>query len=354
MLVVSVTVNAWYTAPTWFAHAPWLGVHSVDLVFPTFVTLSGAGLGILYARGVRPLREARRVVVLLAAGLAYSAMTQYLVSGAVDVATLRVTGVLQLYAVVVSVVALVSTVATSWWRWLVAAGLLAGTQLWILLGSAASCPGGLTPECNPSRDLDLAWLGVHAYAGGRLGHDPEGLVAILGALVSAMVGAAAGRLLRDRRDTAHLLRGGTILLAACLVMTAVTSAVVPAFKRLWTAPFALGVAAAVVLILLALYLLLDTREVGRVESAGRFPLIALGRNSLLVYFGSHVVMEALVLRGPHGSARGDAPSWADLGAAALADAVGMPGSPWPFCVAAVLAWTVIAGLLHRFGVYIKA
>ena len=46
MLVASVTVNSWVFMPEWFQHAPWFGVHPVDVIFPIFVTLSGVDLAL--------------------------------------------------------------------------------------------------------------------------------------------------------------------------------------------------------------------------------------------------------------------------------------------------------------------
>ncbi len=54
MLIASVSVNAWVLMPGWFDHAPWFGVHPVDLIFPIFVTLSGVGLAFANGNQVRP------------------------------------------------------------------------------------------------------------------------------------------------------------------------------------------------------------------------------------------------------------------------------------------------------------
>jgi heparan-alpha-glucosaminide N-acetyltransferase len=63
MLIASVGVNAWLNVPAWFDHAGWIGVHPMDWIFPTFVTLSGCGLAFANARRVRPWPAARRVVI---------------------------------------------------------------------------------------------------------------------------------------------------------------------------------------------------------------------------------------------------------------------------------------------------
>jgi heparan-alpha-glucosaminide N-acetyltransferase len=85
--------------PEWFDQAPWATKHPVDLNLPLFATLSGCGLAFALHRRVQIAPLLRCVVMLLATGLLYNAIV--LDSWEFDV--WRVTGVLQLYAVVVGV-----------------------------------------------------------------------------------------------------------------------------------------------------------------------------------------------------------------------------------------------------------
>lgn len=358
LLVVSVSVNAWFTAPEWFEHAPWIGVHPVDLVFPSFVAASGAGMAIAFARRMPVARQVRRIVVLTLAGLAYNAAAQGLSTGGVDVTTWRVTGVLQLYAVLVLALGLGAGIVRRWWHWLAAAGMVSVLQTAVLVVGAHSCPGGaLTTACNPSGVVDAAVFGAHMYAGGRLGHDPEGLVAAAGALVTALVGAAAGRLMWEHRrgtTTAAFGRSVLLLAAATLVATRASGLLVDPFKRLWTAPFGWGVGGVVAVALLLAHLALDGRSPALAERAVRYPLVALGRNSLLVYFGSHLATMVATHTGPAGGVPVDGASWAQVWQADTGRLVGAPGAAWPLCVVAVLAWTTLAVVLHRRGWYLRA
>lgn len=351
MLVVSVVVNAWITAPAWFEHAPWFGVHPVDLVFPTFVALSGAGLAFAYARRV-PLRPMiTRVVVLTLAGFAYTAHAQYLATGTLDWGTFRLPGVLQFYAALVLLVALLHLVLRRWWAWPIATLLLAGGYALALDRFASGCPtGALTPECNPSGIIDTAVFGAeHIYHQGRFGHDPEGMVALAGALVVACAGASFGHLLKtsDLR-TRSLAAIGALTVAAFAGAALALAPLAPAMKRLWTPAFGLGVAAACGAVLLALFVLLDRDGRGsrtRAESVALYPLVALGRNSLLVYFGSHVAMATLAQL-PYGSADSFAQRLAATAPAGIAPAL------W-LVLLAVAAWTALACLLHRHGLYLR-
>ena len=357
MLIASVSVNSLLVTPAWFAHAPWEGVHPIDVIFPVFVTLSGCGLAFAMARTVKVGPLLRRVAVLFLLGLLYNAI----VEGSWDVLTWRITGVLQLYAVLVALVGLMHLVTRTWRGWAVITVLLAFAHTTILTVFAARCPAGiLTKECNPSGALDSLMFGAHMYADGIAGHDPEGIVAILGALVSAAAGATLGHLLlATRRRGMRAERGPEAailpMLAACAsfivlaVLTFVTLPVLlgvelPIMKRLWTAPFALSIAAVTGIVLLIGHLLLDRAHVWRPLEVASYPLLALGRNSLLVYFGSHILTSLLNRPGPSGVPISQT----------IAEAIPFPGPPqlvWTLLL--LLFWTGMATLLHRHRIYVR-
>ena len=189
MLIVSVGVDIWFGVPAWFDHVAWIGVHPMDWIFPTFVTLSGCGLAFANARRVRPWPAARRVVILLSVGLVYNYV---IVSGApFHVSDLRLPGVLQLYAGVVIVLVLLHTVVKGWRQWALVTVVLALLDTAVEWGWSVHCVGGaLTPTCNPSHWIDYAIFGAnHLYRNGSVGYDPEGLISIVGAVVTACLGA---------------------------------------------------------------------------------------------------------------------------------------------------------------------
>lgn len=346
MLIASVSVNAWWTAPKWFEHAPWIGIHPVDLIFPTFVTLSGCGLAFAYRRHIPIGPTVRRVVILIVVGLLYNAHVELMTTGGVELSTLRFTGVLQLYAVVVLVMALLHLITRQWWGWLLITLALATVHTLWLHKYAVGCPSAiLQPHCNPSGPLDTAVFGAaHLYDGGVPGYDPEGLVSILGALISASSGATIGHLITARR--APVFPVGVGVTVTLLGAAYATNLFVPAMKRLWTAPFALLVGSGVGLVLVLLHVMLDRRSRNVVSRGVTYPLISLGRNSLFVYFGSHVLLLTLLFTYPSGSKD----SWART----IADRVAVADQPaLSFVVLAVLTWTLLAMVLHRFRIYLR-
>ncbi|WP_066043432.1 heparan-alpha-glucosaminide N-acetyltransferase domain-containing protein [Herbiconiux solani] len=376
MLVASITVNSLLATEPWFAHAPWDGVQPMDVIFPVFVTLTGCGLAFAFHRRVKLGPLARRVAVLLLVGLVYNAIALDSWVGE----TWWFTGVLQLYAGVVAVIGLLHLVLRGWIAWGIATVVLAAGHATLLAVWARGCEGGvLSATCNPSGVIDpMLFGGIHLYHQGAAGYDPVGLVALLGALISASAGATAGHVLlavrrRSSRPaaltrppgggvatatrgprggvTAAILPLGALALAFALlaqlslwVPELVTGDVPLVMKRLWTPPFALRVAAVTTIALLVGHLIADRRRLGPVTRVAIWPLVALGRNSLLVYFGSHVVMS--VLERPTASgvpiAEELAQNFAIAGDAQLG-----------FTVAALAFWILLACLMRRAGVYLR-
>lgn len=377
MLIASVAANSLLEIPRWFNHTVWDGVHLLDAIFPIFVTLSGCGLAFALHRRVKPWPLVRRVVVLLAVGQLYGAITL----DSWELATWTVTGVLQLYAFVVAVVGLLHLVTRTWWGWAIVTVVLACGYTVVLAVWGLGCgEGGLTRTCNPSGVVDPAVFGApHVYHQGQFGHDPVGLMAGWGALVSASAGATMGHvILAVRRGAGSsgggasparailpllACAGGALLLAQASIWVPdqVAGADVLVMKRLWTPPFALRLAAPVAAALLLGHLLLDGERrgvVSRVVRGASYPLIALGRNSLLVYFGSHIVMSVLS-RPLELTAPGAGPSGADVVitttiARELAQALAVDGHvQLTWTCAALLFWTLLACALRRGRIYLR-
>ncbi len=358
MLVASVTVNSLLVTPAWFNHAPWQGVHPIDIIFPVFVTLSGCGLAFALRNRVAVRPMLRRFVVLMIVGLVYNAIVEW----SLNVFTWRITGVLQLYAVLVVVIGLMHLVTKTWKGWAVLTVLLAFVHTIILSVYATGCPSGvLTRFCNPSGPVDSLFLTpAHMYGQGVAGHDPEGAIVILGALISAAAGATVGHLLlalaRRQQETGKGPENAILPLVAVslsfLVLTQILRFTVPVWlgvelpmmKRLWTAPFALTIAAGTTILLLVGHLLLDRRVVPPLVTRTSYPLLSLGRNSLLVYFGSHVLMS--LLNRPIGSRPSIGQAFASLWPS-------MAGAQIAWTAVLLLFWTSLAVWLHNRKIYVK-
>lgn len=344
-LCVSVAVDAVLAPkPLQLIHVPWIGVHAIDLIFPLFVTLSGCGLAFAYRNAVGWRATARRSVVLFVAGMIFG----FFIAQSVDPATMKFTGPLQIYSVLVLIIGVLHLWARSPRKWFMITLGLAAAQAAVLLVWQQHCPGGeLSPACNPSRTIDFGLFGInHVYYLGAYGHDPEGLPSIFGALVTASAGVTAGHVALSKRHDRRLVLYLFGLAVVFVTAAGAAGLYLPTMKRLWTTPFALGVGALGIIILAIGMAVMDTPALAafaRQRQRWAWPLIALGRNSLLVYFGSHMVM---LLLQQHG---GDDP-WANRVAEAV-DVIGHPRAS--LIIVMVLAWAAVAAILHRRRIYLR-
>lgn len=287
--------------PTWGlrGHAPWFGWDHSDVFFPLFVLVAGMGLALQTRERMRWGRLLRRFVVLLVLGLLVNA---WLGAGA-DLAQLRLTGVLQRIALAgLAGAAVVALLRRSWLAVQVAAGAVALGWGLLLRSASAGCPGGLpTPEgCGTFVEVDRALLGAaHVYAAGTLGHDPEGLVSTLGALATFLAGYAAAALLHRLRARPAGVRAAALLALAggwALAWPALTL-LQPVAKRLWTPSFLAAHAALGIALLAVCVLVFDSARptwLTRALDVLGWPLVALGRNALVLWVGVFVVGHVLV------------------------------------------------------------
>lgn len=304
--------------PPGVSHAVWDGLTPADLVFPTFLLVSGAALGVALRRrqGVHG-GLLRRAAVLFALGLALNALPWP------GLADLRVMGVLQRIGLSVLLAALVLLHLRTRQAVALAVAVLVGYTAVLLFGG----PAARAPSTSWPKDVDAALLGLgHLYSPTR--GDPEGLASTPAAVVTVLLGAWAVRVLRDRGPRAAAGLGCALAAAGGLV-----SLLVPPNKFLWTPSFALLCAGVGVLLLAGLSAAADSsarRVVGK-------PWEALGRNALVVYIGSEVTI--MLLRATH---------LRDGLYGAVFEPVGGPqGGSLLYALAVLLVWWVVCAVLWR-------
>ena len=291
-------------------HARWFGWDHSDVFFPLFVLLAGMGLALQARDRVPWPRLLRRFVVLVVLGLLVNA---WLGAGP-DVSQLRFTGVLQRIALAgLAGAVVVAVLRRSWWAVLTAAAAAAVGWGLLLRRAAADCPRGLpSPEgCGTFFDVDRDLLGAaHVYATGTLGHDPEGLVSTLGALATFLAGYAAAALLHRLRDRSAVVRSAALLAMAGAWAAAwpLLSLLQPVAKRLWTPSFVASHAALGIAVLAVAVLVFDSdrpRWLTRALDVLSWPVVALGRNALVLWIGVFVVGKVLVTTTVDGVPLGD-------------------------------------------------
>lgn len=281
----------WSTVYWPLLHAGWHGWTPTDLIFPFFLFIVGAAIPLGSDRGRAWPEVLRRTAVILALGWFLAAFPFFRLS------TLRLPGVLfrigLCYLAAVTIVRgagpdrrrVVGTVTG------VIAALLVG--YWFLMTRVAP-PGGtagdLSAEGNLGAWLDRALLSGHLW---RADWDPEGLLSTLTAIATTLLGVLAGLVVRDTRSPRAIVRTLAAWGLIGTIVGLIWNQVFPINKALWTSSYVLftgGVAAAV---FAACYAAVDAEPSPRRDRWSE-PLVALGRNALLLFVTSALVAKVLI------------------------------------------------------------
>jgi predicted acyltransferase len=268
-------------------HPAWNGFHFYDLIFPLFLFIAGVAtpystrrelekgktksqvmarvikrglilvlLGIIANNGleIRPFAEIRFASVLGRIGLAY------------------------IFATIIYLYTNVRAQAI----WFV--GLLVG--YWLLLRFTAApgfAAGDLTMEGNVASWVDRHLVPGKLYLGI---HDPEGLVSLIPAIGTGLLGILTGDFLKlgkqaPARKALYLLATGFVFWA----LAHLWDLAFPINKNLWTSSFVLNTGGYSLILLSVFYYIIDVR--GYKKWAFFFKVI--GMNSILIYMSGHFI-----------------------------------------------------------------
>ena len=224
-------------------HAEWDGVLPADLVTPVLIFFLGAAIPL----SRRPPRAGSLLAIsagLIAGGLAINGLWRP------DLATWRVTGVLQRAGLALAAAALANRAAAGDHRRRIA--LLASTAAfitlthWLVMAHVpppGGAPGDLSPAGNLAAWIDRVTLGPHAW---NAHWDPDGILSTLASVSTVLSGLAAGIALQSRphgiRPALELFAAGAGAVIAGILWTVM----VPLNRSLWSGSFVVssaGVAA---------------------------------------------------------------------------------------------------------------
>jgi predicted acyltransferase len=278
-------------------HVEWNGFTFWDLVFPLFLFLAGVSfplsLDARRAKGHTDGRVRRHVIVrgllLVALGVLYN------VGPSFDFSNVRYASVLGRIGLAWMFAALIALRAGVRGQCLWVVALLFG--YWGAL-TLVPVPGQAAPSLAPGETL-TDWVD-RALLPGRLHRtvrDPEGLLATLPAIATALLGMLAGRVLSAPipgwRRVLWLTLGGLLALA----LGAWWDTFFPINKNLWSSSFVLWTAGWSALLLAAFHLVVDLWGAGRLA----FVFTVVGTNSIAAYLLSRFVdfeeLSARVVRG---------------------------------------------------------
>jgi predicted acyltransferase len=257
MIIVN-TPGTWSHVYAPLRHAQWHGCTPTDLVFPSFLFISGVAMWYSLRKfnfefsGASLFRILRRVLLIFAAGLFLNIFPHFFDR---DYNTLRIMGVLQRIALAWGLGAILVLLIRRNYIWLATAVILFG--YWALMYFM----GGTDPyslEGNFARTVDIAVLGEnHLYKGFGMPFDPEGLLSTLPATATVLLGFMAGGLISGSgtswKTPGWLTFTGALLIGAGLLW----GLYFPINKPIWTSSYVLYAGGIGMIILALLYIIID-------------------------------------------------------------------------------------------------
>ena len=294
MLIVN-NPGSWSAIYPPLRHAAWHGWTPTDLIFPFFLFIVGVAmifsLGRQLDSGVprsrRFARAAKRAAVIILLGLILHAFPNYL-----DLATLRLPGVLQRIGLTYLLAAPIVLWLGTRGRMVVVAALLLG--YW-MLETLVPVPGGAAGVLEPGQDLG-AWLDRTVFGTDHLWvwsrtWDPEGLLSTLPAVATLLFGTFAGEWLRSDRAPLARTTGLFAAGAAAMVVGLAWHPLFPINKNLWTSSYVVFTAGMACQTLALCYWLIDVLGYRR----WAHPFVIFGTNAIAAFFLSSLTARILTL-----------------------------------------------------------
>ena len=277
--------------PQWYihhiTHVEWNGFAAIDLVFPLFLFISGVTAPFSFAKAKRTGKPAWRVILhigyrglaLVLLGIIYNGGLRF------DFANMRIPSVLGRIGLAWMFAALIIYYFKFRWQVVWAAGLLA---LYYCLMKFVPVPEIGAGVWEPGKTLadfvDQQLLGAHLYV--KNVRDPEGILATIPAISTAILGALAGELLRSEKYSRY---AKFAILIACgvgaMILGKGAGLVMPINKNLWSSSFVLWAGGISSILLGLFYLVVD---IWQFKKWGFF-FKMFGMNSIAIYMFWRIV-----------------------------------------------------------------
>jgi len=268
-------------------HVGWIGFRFYDMIFPLFLFIIGATLPFSIGRrieeGVSREGVIRKVLVRAAIlwllGMAYNGVLDF--HGWDHV---RFVGVLQRQAFGYCVAAILFVTTKPRTQAILFVTILLGYWALLALGPVPGFARGNYSEWgNFANYIDrLIFRPGQMYE--KYG-DPEGLVSMIPAICTALLGVFAGRWLKSDKPDKEKVLGLAVAGGVCLALGLAWAPWFPVIKKIWTSSYVL-VAGGFSLELLALfYWAIDMRG----WKKWSMPFVVIGMNSITIYMASRIV-----------------------------------------------------------------
>lgn len=278
----------WQALSSQFHHPAWHGFVFYDLIFPLFLFLAGVATPYSIGKQIEKGKSkksllfhvVKRGLTLVVLGVIYNNGLQILPLDEIRFGS--VLGRIGLAYMFANIIYLYTT-ELGQKIWFVS--LLIGYWLLLFFNSTPGYPmGDLTMEGNFASYLDTLLLPGKLYLGV---HDPEGLVATIPAISTALLGIYTGNLIRNtpleknKETVIRLVVMGVVL----IILAQIWNLVFPINKNLWTSSFVLQCGGISLLLMAAFYYIIDI--LGYRQWAFFFKVI--GMNSILIYMSGSFI-----------------------------------------------------------------
>jgi predicted acyltransferase len=331
-------------------HATWHGWTPTDLVFPFFLFIVGVALALSLGRRMdagEPPRSLlpkifRRASILFGLGLFLSGFPSF------DASTLRIPGVLQRIAICYllgSLLILFTRPRTQVW---IAVACL--VVYWPLM-TLVPVPGQDLPDIhqqgtNLAAYVDRWLMGGHLW---KSEYDPEGVLSTMPALVTTMLGTAAGRILRSGMDPERRTLGLFLWGSQLAVVGYVWGWFFPINKALWTSSYAVFTGGLAFCALALCHWFFDLRGYKKLAH----PFAVYGVNAITVFVLSGVLARLLggVIHWQGEEGLVTLQSW--IYGELLASWLSPLNASLAYALLWVLGWYAVLAWMHRRGIAIK-
>ena len=269
-------------------HAAWHGFTPTDLVFPSFVFITGVSSWFSYKQYNHILTSdlfmkiAKRTLIIFLLGVGLYAFPFI----GHPLSTWRILGVLQRIALCYGIGSVLCLMLNT--KQIVGLSVTLLLAYWAILLAF----GDLTMAGNAGQKLDLWLFGEgHLYHGEGIAFDPEGLLSTMPALVTFLIGYLVGGFIGQTQDKMMMVKQLALWSIILITAALIWNLVFPINKKLWTSSYVLLAGGLSMSIFTFCYYLVDIKGI---HSWGKFFKI-FGTNAILGYMVSELLLIILFL-----------------------------------------------------------
>jgi predicted acyltransferase len=270
-------------------HVPWNGFHFMDLIFPLFLFIAGLSFPFSLAKKREmQVKNAqiipgliKRAVTLVILGIIYNGFLQ------LDFPHIRYASVLSHIGLgwfFGALICLYSRKMMTMVYWIVVILIGYGALNLLVLSPEATGSNPFVPENNIVCQFDRWFLPGALYNGN---FDPEGILSVIPAIATALIGMTAGRYLQQNTTDSPSRKSGMYLLAgvSLVVLAFVFSFIIPINKALWSSSFVLLTGGIGLLLFALFYWIIDVRK----KDGWTLFFRVIGMNSITIYMAQTIV-----------------------------------------------------------------